>query len=243
MKNMSNKDDVMGVRQTAKVLCRAVEISPHPKFPFLCQHPFTSTVVIPVWDNENKDVPRRLDLTNFENYAEWERKLFDRIDRADVGEIFALTDKPWRLTLLKYIKEYLSTETFSELFGEAWVISENPNGDANCSLALLTKWFRNADKKFLMDEEEYKVWEELPEEFVVYRGVGVGRKPLGLSWTCNLEKAEWFAHRYDFDGKVGYVQKATINKKYAYAYFKGRGEEEVVVDSAKIKDCIQIITE
>lgn len=234
-------DDIKGVRDTAKLLCRAVEIKPHPTVPFLCSHPYTQNTSFPVWESGSNAPARILELTNPKDYEEWEKMVFEKVDNMSIGGVFALTDKPYRLTLLKYIKEYLTRETFSELFGEAWVMTENPNGDVNCSLAELARWFKQADKRKLMDEKEFAVWEQLPEEFVVYRGVAVGRKPMGLSWTRNIETAKWFASRFDRNGKVGYVQKATIKKKFAYAYFNGRGEDEVVVDSAKIKEFIEII--
>lgn len=150
-------------------------------------------------------------------------------------------NKPYRLAFLKYIFPYLTKKTFSELFGEIWVESENPNDDINVSLRELVLWFRNADKKALMGEDDYKTWENLPETMELYRGVGVGRKQYGLSWTSNKEKAKWFAHRFDTVDDIGYVQKVIVPRKDMLAYFQSRGEEEVVVDTFKIKKNIEKI--
>ena len=60
------------------------------------------------------------------------------------------------LTFLKYIKEYLSLQDFSLLLGKFWTEEENPNGDVNVSVSLAARWFRLADKKSLMYDDEYE---------------------------------------------------------------------------------------
>ena len=112
--------------------------------------------------------------------------------------------------------------------------SENPNGDVNVSLRTFVKWFRRADKKLLMTDEDYKVYRDLPSTFRVYRGVAVGRNPKGLSWTRNLSTAEWFAKRFDTKDKKGFIQTAVISRSDALAYFNTRGEDEIVADSFKM---------
>ena len=41
------------------------------------------------------------------------------------------------------------------------------------------------------------------------------------------KQAEWFAHRFDEDGDV--IEKE-VDRKYIYAYFNSRDEDEVIVD-------------
>lgn len=164
----------------------------------------------------------------------------DNIKRCDtLVQVYSLIRKSYRLTFLKFVEQYLSKQDMSEMLADAWVSSENPNQDTNCSLALLTRWFKKANKKALMTEEDYAVYDGLKPEFKVYRGVAVGRNPHGLSWTMNYEKAEWFANRFNTPDKKGYVQEVTITKAEALAYFNTRDEQEVVVDTAKIKSKIQ----
>ena len=86
-------------------------------------------------------------------------------------EIYMMTNKPYGLTFLKYAKPYLSNEDFSKILGDAWVRSENPNGDTNVSKKELLSMFKQADKKSLMTEEDYKQWQGLDETITVYRGV------------------------------------------------------------------------
>lgn len=240
--NFAKEDNIKEIRDIAKMLFCAVDIIPNEQFPIFCSHPFTNSVIFPKYAKDKNGIAkmvRQLDLTNEADFNEWKNYVFKEIDNEKtVLGIFYLVIKPYRLTMLKYTEECLTKKTFSELLGSVWVTTENPNGDVNVSLAVLAKWFRNADKKALMTEEDYTYWKNLPEELTVYRGVAIGRKPYGLSWTPTQEKAEWFAHRYDRNSKQGYVQKATIKKQEALAYLNTRNEEEIVVDSARVKDRI-----
>ena len=92
-----------------------------------------------------------------------------------------------------------------------------------------------------METEDYERYSGFDNDLVVYRGVGLKRVKNGLSWTTSLQKAEWFAHRFDAYGKQGYVQKLVVkDRKNILAYFSTRSEEEVVIDIFREKDC-QII--
>ncbi len=148
-------------------------------------------------------------------------------------EVYSIIRKSYRLTFLKYVLDYLSANDMSELLCHAWTTSENPNDDTNVSLSTIIKWFNKADKKILMDDEEYNVYCSLPDTFIVYRGVGVTRKPDGLSWTRNRKTAEWFANRFNIEGKRGFVQAATVNREDVLAYFNSRGEDEIVISVDK----------
>lgn len=129
------------------------------------------------------------------------------------------------MTFLKYAKSLLSPEDFSELLAYAWTTEDNVNMDANVSLAVAARWFRQADKKILMNETEYVTYLALPDSFTVYRGVSAGRNPDGMSWTQNLEKAEWFSRRYG----TGYVLECLAQKKDVLAFFDRIGEKEIVI--------------
>lgn len=136
------------------------------------------------------------------------------------------------LTFLKYIKEDLSLSDFSEMLGECWTEEENPNGDVNVSTSMAARWFRQADKKALMNNDEYEVYSELPETFTVYRGVTPGHNPDGMSWTRERDKAEWFANRFG----EGYILKGTAKKEDVLAFFSRRSEEEIVIEAKNVKN-------
>ena len=225
--------NMQAVKETAKMLFLAVDIEPNPQFPFITSHPFTQVTTTCIEVNGKMEM---VDLTNEDNYEMWKDQLFAQIDRAeDFGRIAMMTNTPWKLTLLKYCKDYLDNKTFTEYFAEFWVMSENPNMDVNVSIKEFISWYKEADKEILMDKEDYEVWKSLPEEFTVYRGVSNGRAEYGLSWTRNYDTAEWFANRFG----EGHVLSATINKKHALAYLNSRGEDEIVVDVLAIKSKIK----
>lgn len=229
------------IKEITKLLFDSVSIKPLKGVPGLIQHPFTDTVFVPTFKKEEKNPFGMVNiLENKTAYKEWRERVFKEIDKADKFiKIYMMVRDPWKLTLLKFCKEYMSVKLFSEYLADAWVASENPNGDSNCSVEELIEWFRCCRKDKLMQKKDLEIFEALPEEFEVYRGVSVGRNPRGLSWTRNLKKAQWFAHRFDGGGKKGYIQKALIKKENALAYFNTRNEDEVVVDSVAIKKNIE----
>jgi len=227
-----NKTNLEGVKEIAKLLYMAVEIKPNEIVPFIVNHPFIESTHVQI-EGKGFDL---LDITKEENAKMAQEMWFRRFDEAtSIHDITCHVSKPYRLTFLKYAKEYLSLADFSSYLAESWVTSENGNNDVNCSLKEIVSWFRKADKKALMGEEDYEIYNNFPETFTVYRGVAVGRVKNGLSWTRNLKTAQWFANRW---GKKGYIQKAEISKENALAYLNSRGEDEVVVDVFAIKNNI-----
>ena len=114
---------------------------------------------------------------------------------------------------------------------EIWITVEYPNHDINVSTNEFMSMFRKAKKKFLMNQEEQFVFDSLPENITVYRGIQKDATINALSWTLDKNIAKWFANRFDNNGEV---VEATINKKYVFAYLNGRGEKEIVLDYKKI---------
>lgn len=199
--------------------------------PKLCvYHPFLSSSTIYIGSSEIVDIFD--DEGALEKYHECMEK---EINKSDLHRIYVLVRKPYRLTFIKYCESYLSEKDLAELFADAWVSSENPNQDVNCSLSYLIKVFRKCNKHYLMQEEDYKVYQSLPDTFMIYRGVAVNRNPKGLSWTQNLETAKWFAHRFDTEKDKGYIQTAIAKKEDVLAYFNTRNEDEIVYDSKKLE--------
>ena len=50
----------------------------------------------------------------------------------------------------------------------------------------------------------------------------------------DLEKAKWFANRFNTETKKGYVQVGIAKKEHVLAYFNTRGEDEIVYNSKKL---------
>lgn len=213
------------IKATFKILCSTVKIKP---LDFnMASHPFTNSIYA-------CSKTRILNLTNPEDYNEWEDKLFNLIDRTEsVIKLFFLLNKPYLLTALKFVKPYLSLADFSNILSYAWTSSENPNKDVNVNINTLIKWFKEADKLSLMDKEEYITYQNLPNELVLYRGISTKSNPKGISWTRNLETAKWFANR--FSASNNYILKAKVTKKDILCYFNSRNEDEVIINTKNIK--------
>jgi hypothetical protein len=205
--------------------------------PAIISHPIFSCGL--VYSSTKKDV---VDITaSEENFTAMCKEVSDTIRQAsNLTSILYIIRKQYRLAFLKHTKKYLSDEDFARTLADSWVVSENPNQDVNVNTALAAKWFAEADKKYLMDEQEYDVYSSLPQNIIVYRGVGVGGKKWGLSWTSNYKKAEWFAGRFNEGNRRGYILKADADKKDILAYFNSRNEDELVINPKKLKNVMKI---
>ena len=189
--------------------------------PIIIDHPvFESGIMM---DHE-KPINILEDKKAFEWAVKKRKQLIDT--RKTPDELMFIIRKPYLFAWLDLSKDFLSADDFSRLFGDAWVLNENANQDVHVSIRKAAKWFKEANKASLMTESELEVYNNLPEEIELYRGVAKGRKEKGMSWTTDLEKAEWFSQRF---GKEGYILKMTAKKKDILAYFDRRDEFEYVV--------------
>jgi hypothetical protein len=132
-----------------------------------------------------------------------------------------LHERPYRLDALAKVPT--SVEGYGELVGSVWIDSENiwQGYDQWCELL--------AGRPLMMDEDERAAFAELPDVLEVHRGYG--HRQLGLSWTLDCEKAEWFARRAAGLGNAPRARVASgrVRKEQVIAYLTGRGEDEVVV--------------
>lgn len=235
------KDAIENIKFTAIKLLKCVPIEPNKHFPMLCSHPFTTSTATAIPNGTNNE-PKWLNLLIEDEYNIWIDYIEQVINTCDINDFYFMINKPYRLTFLKYASQYMTKETFSEYLKHAWITSENPNDDINCSISIIIKWFKIADKKYIMDETEYNKYINLPDTIEIYRGVGINRNPKGLSWTDSLDIAKWFAHRFDTSGNQGYIEKLTVKKENILAYFNSRNENEIVLDITKYKGRIIKIT-
>lgn len=225
---MKYHTDLDNIKETTKLICKSVPIK--PLFGgIIASHPFTNTCNL-----YNSETGEWLDLTKEDGFNKWTEHLFKYIDEAEsVWKIYFMVNAPYKLTMIKYWKDDLCLEDFTKLFKDAWILSENPNNDVNVPINMLIRWFKKADKKILMNNEELEVYNSLPDEFTIYRGVGRKSKRNGISWTRNKEIAEWFMNRREDEG--GYILMATVKKENCLAYINARDEEEIIVDTRYIK--------
>lgn len=194
------------------------------KIPFLAIHPFFESTVFPYKDglvniNENEDAKKEV-------IAKYEQKIKEV---KDIITIFIGMRNQYRMQYFSHIKQWLSEKDFGNLLAYSWVNDENANNNSVVDIEDILDYFKKAQKIYLMNEEELEKYKKLPQKVTIYRGVTDHNRDNDkvLSWTLSKKQAEWFAHRFDEDGDV--IEKE-VDRKYIYAYFNSRDEDEVIVD-------------
>lgn len=146
-------------------------------------------------------------------------------------QIAFCVSKPYRMLYLSLAFPYLTKKERSKIMHEVWISVENINGNINASQMEILKMLRKCNPKYLMGRENYEVYENLPDTFVVYRGLQENAQEDGLSWSLSKNVAEWFAGRFENDGEI--IEKI-VHKTEVIAYFNDRDEEEIVLDIKKV---------
>jgi hypothetical protein len=143
--------------------------------------------------------------------------------------LHVMYERPYRLRgFAKYAHQMTDKDYWSNL-GGIWTDSENIWQNLGEWRAFLSSKRRYRDR--LMDEDDRKIFRELPEELTLYRGTcapdGIG---CGMAWTLDKDKAQWFADRFQsVTGSEPTVIEGHVAKLHCLAYFGGRAEREIVV--------------
>jgi hypothetical protein len=147
----------------------------------------------------------------------------EAIKDKDISSYLWLHERAYRVEAILYALEDWwkpSKKEYWEVIANLWTDTENVYENHLAWEQLLFLEF--SDSHLMMDEEDTKFFNELPNTITIYRG-GVDDK--GYSWTLDREKAEWFANRFNFDYEVF---EKTINKSDAIAYLSDRNESEII---------------
>ena len=138
------------------------------------------------------------------------------------------------------IQDSLDGEEYWRLLRGVWVRAEQvqPRDTWKDLLSQHSEW-----RATMMTDEERADLASLPDQVMVYRGVGNPEHTHGFSWTLDRQRAEWFAYRFlgaplaamfrltNFDPQhrpeptliTGQVAHADV-----IAYLQQRDEEEIV---------------
>jgi hypothetical protein len=135
-------------------------------------------------------------------------------------------ERPYRLSAFLNIYDKMKPKEFWEMLSDIWRDSENIWQNKSTYKMLFS--YHPKSKHHFMSKEDRKVFDSLPEQVVVYRGFTVGKNKNGFSYTLDKSRAEWFANRFNKNGKV---LERTISKDKIVAYTNGRGEQEVIIIS------------
>ena len=205
------------------------------KLPIFISHPFFESSIL--MDYETHEM-----YNIFENKEMFEknRTMMKELIKKDKSaqSIFLMIRKPYQLTFFKYVKEYLSEKDFAKLLISSWTLTEFNSNDKNVTKNEFISWFKKANKYYMMDESEIKVFNDLPENITIYRGVGDRKYKNGISWTLDKEKAIWFSKRFDFHDK--HVYQGMVSKNDILAYIDQCNEQEIIVDPKTIKNIGEI---
>ena len=199
------------------------------RIPFVASHPFTNTwhTYLP---KEGERFGEMIDLHDEEKAKLWRSFMEQSIDEANLLRLFMLMNKPYILTFIKFTQRFLSDEDLGFVLGNFWTEIEQISLDDNITGKDIVEWFTRAAKDKLMDEEERELFNSLPEEVTVYRGVTDHNKSRhkAFSWSTDRKVAEWFADR--FQTGTGQIWTLTVPKDRILCCFEGRNEHEVIVN-------------
>ena len=227
---MRKETDLEAVKRVARTFVY-LDVQINERVGFLCNHPFIGQIAT-VTMEDGKLVLK--DVRNEKDLEDVQKSIIKSVDAVThYLQFIHLVRAPYLPAFFKFTRHFLSLSDYSSFLGSMWTMVEFPNVDDNITAPEFVKIFRSADKTLLMEENEYGQYLSLPEEITVYRGIrGRGRLE-ALSWTTDIEQAEWFAKRWDKNGKV---YSATVDKEDVLALFASRGESELVVDFMKLRD-------
>lgn len=145
-------------------------------------------------------------------------------------------ERPWRLQAFTDIAEYLSDTRYWSLLGDLWTDSENIwqsytlwHDALHCGRPRQWAIMRKADR------DKWRKLRRTKHPLLIYRGYATDgatdEAHMGMSWTLNRVRADWFARR--FAGQEGREHAMTalgiVDPEKVIAYFGARNEEEVVV--------------
>lgn len=214
-----------------------LDIERNDNFPSLISHPFFNSTFYQV--KKENGVYEIVDISQPKNLELARNTLLPIIEEIDDVSYFrSLITKPYLPAFFKYIYKYLSIKDYSEFLADMWVCVEFSNQDKNIKPYEFVKLFKKADLEYLMKKDELKKYKSFSYELTVYRGVKPKGSVNALSWSIKKNVAQWFADRFEKNGKV---YQAKIKKENVLAYFNSRNEYEVIVDYKKLYDIKEIV--
>ena len=92
-----------------------------------------------------------------------------------------------------------------------------------------------SQREYLMTKQELKIYNSLPENITIYRGMTTEELEsgdFGISWTLSKECDGFFAFKYGInfstENKPKVVHQLEVKKVEKLAYFNERNEQEVI---------------
>ena len=227
---MRTKTDIDSVKKFAKILIY-LELKPNIDMPIFIDHPYTTSAFV----SQNGEMLNLLE--SVEDQKTWEmylKKMISNIKEYD--EFATIITKSYRSVFLNETLRYIDNKDLAKYLRKLWISCDYVNVDQVISKSKYVSLFKQADKSALMNGDEIQRISDLPDNITIYRGVNdITNHPVnGLSWTLDINTANWFANRFTKMEKcTASVYKATIKKEDILSYFDE--EKEVVVDYKKLE--------
>jgi hypothetical protein len=221
--------ETTNLEKVKEIIKTFANMRPIPKNEIFVQHTFLDTRFV---YNENKEL---VDVfAKKEHFEHYKKVLHRNIDKSpDVMRLFLHITKPYKMLCFKYVCDYLSEQDYGELLKNCWTMEEFTSKNPDVSKKEMVSFFKRAKKEYIMDEEELKVYNNLPEQVTIYRGVRDKRWLRELSWTLDYEQAEWFATRFESEEQI--VYEVTLPKQEVLAFINDRDEQEIIIDPYNLK--------
>jgi uncharacterized protein len=150
----------------------------------------------------------------------------------DWSQVIWLHERPYRLAAMEQIAKAIKDDAeYWQLLSEVYNDTENLWQQLRTCMKLLRS--RRGGREAFMNKAELKLWADLPQKFVIYRGHH-HRSLRSPSWTLSASTATWFADRWISAAERLKISQAVIDKAHVVGVLLRRGEYEVVVDPRKL---------
>lgn len=205
-----------------------LELRPIQKNEIFVSHPFLTTRVVMTKD---KMIDIFEDSDGFKEWKEFFKKRIEKETR--LMSLFLHIEKPYRLSVFSYTCDYMGEKDYGEILNMCWTTEEFNSNNPDVTKKEMVSLFKKANKQYLMEEDDYKTYLELPDKITIYRGVRSPKYKKGLAWSLDKDIATWFATRFESDEY--YLYEVEIDKKEILAYFNDRDEQEIIINPYNLK--------
>lgn len=167
-------------------------------------------------------VPHAPQLNAIVNHSYRQKKeiIEQAMKNGNFSEVIMMYEKPYRMDTLIRIASKIPRNKFWKLMASTWIEIENTHSYSSLYKAI----FRTDDCRAMMNKEEMKLFNSLPEKIAIYRG-HQKKNANGWSWTLDYHRAKWFETRL---GQKGGVARRIVDKSEIVAVLLGRSELEVI---------------
>lgn len=152
----------------------------------------------------------------------------------DMGAYVFLHTRPYRLDAFTKWAGPVTPAKYWQMLSAIWIDSENIWQNKAVWRGLWKSL--QPERENAMEPDELEALAKLPDDVRVYRGIcGPPCDKAGLSWTTDLQKAEYFSRRFQRSGKTSRVIYGRVARKDIMAYLLSRGEFEVISTKVKVE--------